>query len=153
MESEAGASGGELRERLRTSLAELEEARGSLASTETVSREAREQAERMEGEAREAQEKYEREIVLHAKDIEALNKIKLEVRSNKVDLDEVEREKFRVNARLGEQAAAHKAEVSKLAASLSSLTAQVEAMAGENSGSHDWGRKILLKGFFFLFLF
>ena len=136
LESKAGASGGELRERLRTSLAELEEARGSLASTETVSREAREQAERMEGEAREAQEKYEREMVLHAKDIEALNKIKSEVRSNKVDLDEVEREKFRVNARLGEQAAAHKVEVSKLAASLSSLTARVEAIAGENSALH-----------------
>merc|ERR1719320_112308 len=63
LESEAGASGGELRERLRTSLSELDELKIRLASAESVEKEAKEEASRLGNEAREAQEKYEREIV------------------------------------------------------------------------------------------
>ena len=136
LESEAGDSGGELRERLRSTTSDLEEARGKLQSSEKVESCSKSEAERRSLEAREAQENYERKMLLHAKDVEALNKLKAEFMERKVDLNETENLKWIMDERLERQAGEHSAEVARLKAEASSLQDQVTAMQGENSALH-----------------
>eukprot|EP00092_Neocalanus_flemingeri_P000848 GFUD01000905.1.p1 GENE.GFUD01000905.1~~GFUD01000905.1.p1 ORF type:complete len:1977 (-),score=934.20 GFUD01000905.1:29-5959(-) len=136
LESEAGASGGELRERLRTSLAELEEIKVRMVSAESVEKEAKKEATRLGEEAREAQEKYEREIVQHARDIEALNKMKTEMRNKKSDKVEWESERKRMNDKMNVLNKKHKEQLEILKVENLSMSQQMEAVTGENNSLH-----------------
>jgi len=136
LESEAGASGGELRERLRSSLAELEELRVRMASAESVEKEAKEEAGRLGEEAREAQEKYEREIVQHARDIEALNKLKTDMKNKKSDKAEWESERKRMNEKMSVLTKKHKEELENMKKERVTVSEQLEAVTGENNCLH-----------------
>merc|ERR1719370_2192288 len=129
LESEAGASGGELRERLRTSLSELDELKIRLASAESVEKEAKEEASRLGNEAREAQEKYEREIVQHAKDIETLNKLKNDMKSKSSNKVEWESERKRINEKMNTLTKKHKEEVQNMKNERMKITEQLEAVS------------------------
>ena len=93
LESEAGTSGGEMRDKLRNCLAEVEELKAKLATSKQVEDEAKENASKWLNETKETQEKYEREIVQHARDIEALSKLKQEVKNSSNNRADVELEK------------------------------------------------------------
>merc|ERR1712038_1048779 len=93
LESEAGTSGGEMRDKLRNCLAEVEELKAKLATSKQVEDEAKENASKWLNETKETQEKYEREIVQHARDIEALSKLKQEVKNTSNNRADVELEK------------------------------------------------------------
>merc|ERR1712013_481609 len=136
LESEAGASGGELRERLRTSLSELDELKIRLASAESVEKEAKEEASRLGNEAREAQEKYEREIVQHAKDIETLNKLKNDMKSKSNNKVEWESERKRINEKMNTLTKKHKEELQNMKNERMKITEQLDAVTGENSSLH-----------------
>jgi len=136
LESEAGASGGELRERLRTSLSELDELKIRLSSAESVEKEAKEEASRLGKEAREAQEKYEREIVQHAKDIETLNKLKNDIKSKSSHKAEWESERKRLNEKMNTLTKKHKEELQNLKNEKMKINEQLEAVSGENSSLH-----------------
>lgn len=136
LESEAGASGGELRERLRSSLAELEELKARLGSAEGVEKNAKEEAARLGEEAREAQEKYEREIVQHAKDIEALNKLKTDMRTKSSNKVEWESERKRINEKMNTLNKKHKEEIQNMKNERVKVSEQLEAVTGENKCLH-----------------
>merc|ERR1719464_2713509 len=74
--------------------------------------------------------------MLHAKDIEALNKLKSEIREKKVDMGEIENEKKKMNSKMAELAEEHAKEIAKIRAEAESVTAQVEAVTGENAALH-----------------
>ena len=132
LESEAGTSGGELRDRVRTCLTDLEEIKARLAISERAEREARENAEKWQKDAKCNQEKYENEIVQHARDIEALKNLKDEIKSTtntKADLD-MERNKFEQKLKQVEEN--HTAEVGVINQEKESLDKQLELVTAQN---------------------
>jgi nucleoprotein TPR len=72
LESEAGASSGEVRENLRATAAQLEEAQQRVAHLEAQEEEMKRRLVSLGEEARSAQDKYERELLLHKQNIEQL---------------------------------------------------------------------------------
>ena len=59
LESEAGTSGGEMRDKLRNCLAEVEELKAKLVTSKQVEDEAKENASKWLNETKETQEKYD----------------------------------------------------------------------------------------------
>ena len=132
LESDAGTNGGELRDKVRTCMTELEELKAKLVTSEKVEREARDNAEKWHNDAKSNQEKYENEIVQHARDIEALKNLKQEMKdhsNSQADLD-LERNKFEQKVKQLEEK--HSTEVSVVAQEKESLDRQLELVTAQN---------------------
>jgi nucleoprotein TPR len=133
LESEAGASGGEMRERMRTTAAELDAAREKIKLLAAQEQEMRAQMTSLGQEAREAQDKYERELLLHAQNIEKLNKLKAEVSSHSLHVDELEMERARSEAQVKELEQKYAAKADNWAAEMAVLREQLDLAAKENT--------------------
>ena len=133
LESEAGASGGEMREKLRTTTATLEAATQKVQSLETQEQEMRTEMESLGREAREAQDKYERELLLHAQNIEKLNKLKSEVSNRSLHVDELEMERARAEVQMKELEQKYAEEAQQRAGEMVVLREQLDLANRENS--------------------
>ena len=133
LESEAGASGGEMREKLRTTTATLEAATQKVQRLETQEQEMRTEMESLGREAREAQDKYERELLLHAQNIEKLNKLKSEVSNRSLNVDELERERARAEVQMKELEQKYAEEAQQRAGEMVVLREQLDLANRENS--------------------
>ena len=132
LESEAGVSGGELRDKMRSSLTEIEELKSKLIASKQMETEAQNNANKWLVEARETQEKYEREIVQHARDIEALSKLKQEMKNSsnsKVDMD-LERKKHENEMKLIEEK--HLSEINVVRQEKTAVDQQLTAVSAQN---------------------
>ena len=131
LESEAGTSGGELRDRVRNCLTEMEDMKAKLATSKVAEEEARENATKWLNESKETQEKYEREIVQHARDIEALSRLKQELKNtnNKADMD-LERKKHEDQVKLLEEK--HMTELNVLKQGKTAVDQQLEVLSAQN---------------------
>ena len=132
LESEAGTSGGELRDKVRNSLAEIVELKTRLETSKLAEDEAKQNAVKWSSEARETQEKYEREIVQHARDIEALSKLKQEIKNssnNQADFD-MEVKKHKDQVKLLEEK--HATEMSVVKQDKLAVDQQLEALSSQN---------------------
>lgn len=118
---------------MRTTAAELEAATEKIQRLEAQETEMRTQMASLGQEAREAQEKYERELLLHAQNIEKLNKLKETVSSSSLHLDELELERSRAEARVKELEAKHEAEADTLTKEVSVLKEQLDVANRENA--------------------
>ena len=132
LESEAGTSGGELRDKLRSSLTEIEEMRSKLATSKQVEDEARVNAEKWLNEAKETQEKYEREIVQHARDIEALTKLKQELKNNTNSQADMEHEKTKYEEQVKLLETRHETEVNVLRQDKEAVDQQLVTLSAQN---------------------
>ena len=133
LESEAGASGGEMREKLRTTTATLEAATQKVQRLETQEQEMRTEMESLGREAREAQDKYERELLLHAQNIEKLNKLKSEVSNRSLHVDELEMERARAEVQMKELEQKYAEEAQQRAGEMVVLREQLDLANRENS--------------------
>ena len=133
LESEAGASGGEMREKLRTTTATLEAATQKVQRLETQEQEMRTEMESLGREAREAQDKYERELLLHAQNIEKLNKLKSEVSNRSLHVDELEMERSRAEVQMKELEQKYAEEAQQRAGEMVVLREQLDLANRENS--------------------
>ena len=150
---------------LRQSLAQAQESLRSvseqLETARRVEGEARAEAERQMGQAQEAHLKYQNEIVLHAQDVEALNKLKEatsahkaqaaeleEARANaevaleetRANLDSVEQTLRAEYGKLKEQFAVVEQENAKLHAQLATVTSQMTSLQRHFEGNPDASR-------------
>ena len=132
LEGQVGTSSGQLREELKKSTEELSEARLKIGGLETQDKEIRAKPNVLSVECKEAQDKYQQELLLHAKDIEQLNKLKEESFSNKSSLEEVELGKERMESSIAELKKAHTEEEEKLRDELGLLREQVSVIGEEN---------------------
>merc|ERR1719270_2407407 len=132
LESEAGTSGGELRDRVRNCLTEMEDMKAKLATSKVAEEEARENATKWLNESKETQEKYEREIVQHARDIEALSRLKQEIKNSsniKADLD-IEKRIFEEQVKTLQSK--HESDMSVLKQDKSAVDQQLEVLTAQN---------------------
>jgi len=132
LESEAGANGGELRDKVRTCLTEIEELKGKLSCSKQLEEESLANANKWMAEARETQEKYEREIVQHARDIEALSRLKQEIKNSsniKADLD-IEKRIFEEQVKTLQSK--HESDMSVLKQDKSAVDQQLEVLTAQN---------------------
>ena len=132
LESEAGVSGGELRDKMRSALTEIEELKSKLTTSSKMETEAQTNADKWLSEARETQEKYEREIVQHARDIEALSKLKQEMKNSsnsKVDMD-LEKKKHENEIKMIEDK--HLSEISVVKQDKAAVDQQLAALSSQN---------------------
>ena len=132
LESEAGVSGGELRDKMRSASTEIEELKSNLITSKQIETEAQSNASKWLSEARETQEKYEREIVQHARDIEALSKLKQEIKNSsnsKVDID-LEKKKHENEIKILEEK--HLAEISVIKQDKTAVDQQLSALSSQN---------------------
>ena len=132
LESEAGVSGGELRDKMRLAVTEIEELKSKLSTSKQMETEAQSNADKWLSEARETQEKYEREIVQHARDIEALSKLKQDLKNssnNKVDM-EIEKKRFAEEIKVIEEK--HLAEINVVKQDKTAVDQQLVVLSSQN---------------------
>ena len=84
-------------------------------------------------EAREAQDKYERELLLHAQNIEKLNKLKSEVSNRSLHVDELEMERARAEVQMKELEQKYAEEAQQRAGEMVVLREQLDLANRENS--------------------
>jgi len=132
LESEAGTSGGELRDRLRTCMTELEEVKAKLVNSEKVEREARENAEKWYTDAKTNQEKYENEIVQHARDVEALKNLKQEIKNSSNSKTELDLEKNKFDLKMKQLEEKNLSELSVVTKEKVALDKQLELVTAQN---------------------
>merc|ERR1712034_87184 len=136
MGAEAGASGGELRTRFQNCLSELEESRSKLASFENAEGETKNRLEVLNLQVKEAQDNYNREMMLHAKDVEALTNLRNEISTNTFDKKELQKEqKIREEKflRLEEE---HLKEVEEFANKIKVINEQLKTAEEQNGALH-----------------
>ena len=132
LESEAGVSGGELRDKMMLAVTEIEELKSKLSTSKQMETEAQSNADKWLSEARETQEKYEREIVQHARDIEALSKLKQDMKNssnNKVDM-EIEKKRFAEEIKVIEEK--HLAEINVVKQDKTAVDQQLVVLSSQN---------------------
>jgi len=132
LEAEVGTNGGVLREKFKHTCNELEEARNTIAGLENQDEEIRDRLNVLAEDCKEAQEKYQRELLLHAKDIEALNKLKSESEAKMSNLEEIEMEKNKAEERISEMKVTFELESEKLGGEVVVLREQIEVLNQEN---------------------
>ena len=132
LESEVGASGGELRDKLKHTTVELENAKRSIEELKKQDLEIRERIIVLAEESADAQEKYQHELLLHAKDIEQLNLLKAESKNTVSNMEEVELEKRKAEAKIAELKESYKKDGENMNQEVSALRAQVEVLSEQN---------------------
>ena len=83
-------------------------------------------------EANETQDKYQRELLLHAKDIEALNLLKSETSNKLSSLQEVEMDKARIEARVIELKNIHATELTNKVEEIKAVQDQLAVVNSQN---------------------
>ena len=132
LESEAEVSRDELRDKMRLAVTEIEELKSKLSTSKQMETEAQSNADKWLSEARETQEKYEREIVQHARDIEALSKLKQDMKNssnNKVDM-EIEKKRFAEEIKVIEEK--HLAEINVVKQDKTAVDQQLVVLSSQN---------------------
>ena len=132
LEVEVGAEGGVLREKYKNACKDLEDMQQRVKQFEAQDSEMRVKMASLSSEAQEMQDKYQREILLHAKDIEALNQLKSETKDKMTNLEEIEADKARIEARVQQLKTVHSAEMADKSEELKAVQSQLELVTSQN---------------------
>ena len=132
LEAEVGAEGGVLREKYTRACKDLADSQERIKTFEAQDTEIRQKMASLANEANETQDKYQRELLLHAKDIEALNLLKSETSNKLSSLQEVEMDKARIEARVIELKNSHATELTNKVEEIKAVQDQLAVVNSQN---------------------
>jgi len=136
LEAEVGASGGELKGKLKATTTELAELKRKLKVSEKVEKEARLETEKLSKSLFEAQESYERELLMHAKDVEIMNQLKTKVSAHQSELDNAKEAKRKAEDKLSKDRTYKDKQIEKIKNKSSTTSEQLDLISKQNAALH-----------------